>query len=135
MATTAAAAVLKLMLLLLLLLLLLLRSIHPLAAYSLPRGRRGSRRVELDSPVPRPLPERASLSHRKPRPPPPPPAPPPPCSPPPLGRAELRRPWGPRTSLPPREGRTEASRAPLFPSHSGHSSDRWSSDPGDAPRA
>ena len=35
---------------------------------------------------------------------------------------------------PPSEGRTEASRAPLFPSHSGHSSDRWSSDPGDAPR-
>ena len=33
------------------------------------------------------------------------------------------------------KGRTEASRAPLFPSHSGHSSDRWSSDPGDAPRA
>ena len=30
---------------------------------------------------------------------------------------------------------TEALRAPLFPSHSGHSSDRWSSDPGDAPRA
>ena len=51
------------------------------------------------------------------------------------GRAELRRPWGPRNSLPPSEGRTEASRAPLFPSHSGHSSDRWSSDPGDAPRA
>ena len=43
--------------------------------------------------------------------------------------------WGPRNSLPPSEGRTEASRAPLFPSHSGHSSDRWSSDPGDAPRA
>ena len=42
---------------------------------------------------------------------------------------------GPRNSLPPSEGRTEASRAPLFPSHSGHSPDRWSSDPGDAPRA
>ena len=49
--------------------------------------------------------------------------------------ALVRRPRGPRNSLPPSEGRTEASRAPLFPSHSGHSSDRWSSDPGDAPRA
>ena len=47
-----------------------------------------------------------------------------PCSPPPLGRAELRRPWGPRNSLPPSEGagRRRTPRAPLFPSHSGHSS-------------
>ena len=38
------------------------RSRPPLAAYSLPRGRRGRRRVELDSPFPRPLPERQVLA-------------------------------------------------------------------------
>ena len=42
-----------------------------------------------------------------------------------------------RNSLPPSEGAglRRTPRAPHFPSHSGHSSDRWSSDPGDAPRA
>ena len=49
-------------------------------------------------------PRKASVSHKKPRPLPTALIPPPPCSPPPLGRAELRRPWGPRNSLPPSEG-------------------------------
>jgi len=88
------------------------RSSAPLAAYLLPRGRRGRRRACLRACLrqPRPLPER---------------------------RAELRRPWGPRNSLAPSEGAglRRTPRAPHFPSHSGHSSDRWSSDPGDAPRA
>ena len=53
---------------------------------------------------------------------------------PPLGRPGPNC-GDPAIPFPPSEGRTEASRAPLLPSHSGHSSDRWSSDPGDAPRA
>ena len=50
---------------------------------------------------------------------------------------QKRHPRGPRNSLPPSEGAglRRTPRAPHFPSHSGHSSDRWSSDPGDAPRA
>ena len=108
------------------------RSRPPLAAYSLPRGRGGRGQAAIIALGARPLPERQVLDPRNPRHLPPAPIPPPPCSPPPLGRAEERRPWGPRNSLPPSGGgRTRRTpRALLFPSHSGHSSDRWSSDPG-----
>mgnify|MGYP001168435322 CR=1 FL=1 len=106
-----------------------------LAAYSLPRGRRGRRRAGATAlAVTEAPPRKASIRPTKPRPLPPAPIPPPPCSllpsPPREGRREA--PVG-TPQFP--SGRRRTPRAPLFPSHSGHSSDRWSSDPGDAPRA
>jgi len=83
------------------------RSRPPLAAYSLPRGRGGRRRAALTyvmSAWLRPLPERQVLATQNRDPSPPPRSPHPLAPPPPLGRAELRRPWGPRNSLPPLGG-------------------------------
>ena len=113
------------------------RSSPPLAAHSLPRGRRGRRRAALNCAVTEAPPRKASIRPTKPRPLPPAPIPPPPCSPSPPRGGRKRHPRGPRNSLPPSEGAglRRTPRAPHFPSHSGHSSDRWSSDPGDAPRA
>ena len=82
------------------------RLARDLTASSLPLGTSGSSH-SCDERLNRgPTSRKASISRdgTKPRPLPPAPIPPPPRSPSPLGRAEERRPWGPRDSLPPSEG-------------------------------
>ena len=72
------------------------------AAYSLPRGRRGRRRAELASLVPRPLPERQVLAARN-RDPSPPPRPPHPLAPlPPSGGPKRGARGDPAIPFPPR---------------------------------